>query len=138
MGMQDHVADTTVNGKYVCCGSFFLSGRHDAYLDKLVDVRVPRPESVCLVHIAATMLSARGGDFDEDDTIFTDIYSIDRRRLDTTNGFGGVWDHHFGAKGDVKNQAISTFVGYVNSEIKFRIAITGDDWVGASFFVMEL
>jgi hypothetical protein len=138
MGMKDFQKSITVKGKFVCTGSFFFSGRDGETVTKVVKVDVPHPEMMCLIFIWPTMLSAVGGDFDDDDTVFTDIFAIDHQRMNSHHLNAGVWDHHFDEKGDDKNQGISSFVGIVNHSITLRLAITGDDWMGASYVVMEL
>jgi hypothetical protein len=137
MGMKDFQVGTA-KGKFVCTGSFFFAGEHGRTLTKVVKVNIPHPEATYLSSIWLTMLSAVGGDFDEDDTIFADIFAIDQKRMNLKYVKGGVWDHHFGQKGDDENQGVSSFIGPINHSIEFRLAITGDDWVGASYSVVEL
>jgi hypothetical protein len=97
------------------------------------------------------MLSAQGGQFDEDDTIYTDIYKIDGVRQIHKEGeretavvkpencpFGGVYGHHFERQGKDYNQGMSSYIGVVKKDVEFRIFVYGDNWVGASYFIMEL
>ena len=195
-GMIDHVQSQSVNGRFVCGGSLFCAnqGLEDVetttvsnqtgkrqgefrefaqweFVFKTFQVQVPEGDRTYLAHIATNMLSAVGGKFDEDDTIFADIYDIDGTdpglyyrpkaglplpREDYGLGFqplamedqllgeGGVWGHHFApvplhAPGaEPRTQRISTWVGVIRRHITFRVAITGDNWVGASFFIMQL
>jgi hypothetical protein len=135
---------TTSNNKQVWAGSFFAEGRHGKSIQVEQRVDLARTEGTFVAYVFLTMLSAEGGDFDEDDTIFADIYMIDGNRLDVQSSLqgvqlGGVWKgNHFGAKGDVANQTISAYTGPINDHIVFRIRVTGDNWVGASYVVMEL
>ncbi len=141
--------------KWVYVGNLFHEGAHDRFVEpKLFSVRVKQPEKIHLVNIGLTMLSAPGGDFDEDDTVFADIYSIDGRLTslegDRQGGpagvqpHGGVWGRHFGDPGEVtaqgihRNMGLSSYVGPVNREIVFRLFIQGDDWAGAGFTMLQL
>jgi len=147
MTSQNSRYEKEVNGKWVYTGTFFFAGEHGQALQDFHRVRLNNRERMYLVHTALTMLSAIGGDFDEDDTVYTDIYTIDGQRMSSMvqRGInppghitGSVWGHHFGNSGEDTNEGISSYVGPINEEIEFRIFIDGDDWVGASYFVMEL
>ena len=111
------------------------------------------PNTVYLVNVSLTMLSGVGGAFDDDDIVYTDIYSIDgdrnkmklltveERTTAVMKGqcpIGGVYGRNFGRQGDNNNQGISSFVGFIKERIVFRIFIYGDDWAGASYSIMEL
>ena len=139
---QDYIDSKTVKGKFICTGSIFGSSSHKAGLRTNMfthDIRVPNPEGVYLIYISITMISPYGGTFDEDDTISADIYSIDGRQVQLMHGFGGVWGGpHFRPKGDFYNHGINAFVGHVTKGIIFRLRVTGDNYAGASFIVMEL
>lgn len=147
MPSQNSRYEKEVNGRWIYTGTFFLEGEHGKPLQELRPVRLRHPEREYLAYIALTMLSAPGGDFDEDDTVYADIYTIDGRRTSTggmrginppSHHGGGVWGRHFGNAGDDSNEGISSYVGRIDQELVFRIFIDGDDWVGASYFIMEL
>ena len=140
-----------VNGKWIYTGTFFHEGKHGQSIPpKLRRVQLHRREREYLVHIALTMLSAPGGDFNEDDTVYADIYRIDGQRMSSgsktgktghvspDHNSGGVWEHHFGNRGDDTNEGISSYVGQIDQEVVLRIFIQGDDCLGASYFIMEL
>jgi hypothetical protein len=138
---KDHIMAIEVNGKFVCTGSIFLHSGHRGSPQtciKTIDILVPQREASYLATISLNMISPHGGDFDDSDTIFTDIFSVDGNRKDTTNGYGGAWDRHFRNKGHAWNQAISAYCGVIQEVIRFRLQITGDNNVGASFYVKEL
>jgi hypothetical protein len=150
---------------------------------KLKRVEVPEGDRTYLVHIGLTMLSAVGGTFDEDDTVFADIFAIDDQdiglayvnnhlkpshprenlefgytpgewpfdelkgnlKLEGVGGLGGgVWGEDFGelpyqdSAKNYKTMRISSWVGTIHSSITFRLFVDGDDWVGASYFVLQL
>jgi len=68
----------------------------------------------------------------------------------------GAWGHHFGELGyqpasmsdlipswltvgpNPNHMGISTKIADVSSSVKFRLSVTGDTWVGATYFVLEL
>ena len=126
------------NSKFVATGNIFVEGTNGKRTTYTQDFIVPKKERVYLAYIFTTMLSAFGGDFDDDDTIYVDIYSVDNIRKDNSNGFGGAWDRHFGPYGDVRNMAMSSWVGWINDKITFRLSVQGDDFVGATYVIMEL
>lgn len=90
MGFDRYVISRIVNSKFVCTGNFCLSCMQGQTLSATQDVRVPQRERRYLIYIFTTMISAPGGDSDQHDTVFADIYSIDGFRRDSSNGFGGV------------------------------------------------
>jgi len=179
MGTQDYQQSQTVGGKFVCSGSFFREMGNDKDPQKLKEVRVPEGDRTYLVHIGLTMLSAVGGNFNDDDTVFTDIFAIDGQDIglsyintslkppysrenfefgytkewpfDELKGHsklggigGGVWGEDFGelpymdAGKNYKTMRISSWVGTIYQSITFRLFVDGDDWVGASYFVLQL
>lgn len=157
--------------KFATFGSIFIEGKNPEgdlpmdFREEIACVKVPPHEkgTVYLLHVGLTMLSARGGDFDEDDTVYADIFSIggDPENKpdvgyvvppDLPYGYGGVWGVHFDSKAGTagayhhRNMGISTYIGPLKGKdvttkgdvVKFRLACVGDDWVGASYFVLEL
>ena len=106
--------------------------------------REPKMERIFLAFIRLVMLSPipygeEGAAFDQDDTVFADIWKVDKRRLDPwSRNYGGVWDHHFGERGIESNKQASAYVGPIEGSITFRVFNQGDNRVGASYFVMEL
>lgn len=148
MTYQDSRYVKEVNGKWIYTGTFFHEGKHGQSIPpKLHQVRLRRREREYLVHISLTMLSAPGGDFDENDTVYADIYTIDGQWMSSRgmrginppdHHSGSVWGRHFGNRGDDTNEGISSYVGQIDQEVVLRIFIQGDDWVGASYFIMEL
>lgn len=139
---KDFITKKTINGKFYCSGSIFFhntwGGRPVRDYEKIVDIQVPEHAAKYMACISLTMLNAYGGDFDEDDAVFADIYEIDGRKKNVANGYGGCWAKHFGSKGHNFNQNISSYVGVIQNIIKFRLYVYGDNYAGASFFVMEL
>jgi hypothetical protein len=131
---------STSAGKMVFTGNFFVEGVNGKYRTHTQTVLIPGMETKVkyLVYIFPTMLSAVGGPFNQDDTVYVDIYAIDGNRMDKSNGYGGAWGRHFGLYSDTRNMAISAWVGYIQSNITFRVNVTGDDWVGASYIIMEI
>jgi hypothetical protein len=144
----------TGNRQFAAFGSIYLDNNEEVYTEKIAYVKIPNHEvnTVYLLSIALTMLSAVGGDFDENDTAFADIFSIGVDpdtdldiKPDAAAGYGGVWGRHFGGGGfglgihQEGTMGISTYVGIIKGEtVKFRVACQGDNWVGASYFVLEL
>ena len=127
--------------KFVATGNIFCCGATHQNRNVTHIINVPgkvRRYRRYLAYIFVTMVAGLSGDFDDDDAVYVDIYSIDNKRRDTTNGFGGAWDNKFGSKGAVENMAISSSIGVINDNIMFRLSVHGDDFVGASFVVMEL
>ena len=166
---------TTSSGKYVACGTFFCFGKHGRRVDQSHKVIIPQEADniFALIQVSISMLSAPGGDFDENDTIFADINEIDGRPVEGPYWKGnpnassalqgnlsydgaGVWGHHFGDIGwmenrmvrphpswltvgkNHKNMGVSTFLGDVAQSVTFRLSISGDDWAGANYLIMEL
>ncbi len=150
MASEDSCYRKEINGKWFYAGTFFHQGVNGEFVPgKEVEIELQHREREYIVHIGLTMLSAPGGDFDDDDTVYADIYSVDdlrtttggTRRIDPPDEYnhdGGVWEHHFGNYGDDTNEGISAFVGRINQKIKFRLFVQGDDWAGASYTIMEL
>lgn len=80
----------------------------------------------------------------------------DLGRQTATYQGAGAWGHHFGELGyqpassssfvpswltvgnNPNHMGISTAIAEVSSSVKFRLSVTGDTWVGASYFVLEL
>lgn len=140
--------------KWFYTGTFFYQNKRSPSF-KLYQILINHPEHMHLVHIGLSMLSAVGGDFDEDDTVYADIYTIYCVRMVLEKGRypavvtqqlphnpiqvdNVMYDHHFGPWGDDKNQGICSYVGPIQEEVTFRLFIYGDDCAGASFFIQEL
>jgi hypothetical protein len=151
--------------RFATSGSLFLQCEPGASNEKIAWVRIPEhhKDTAYLVHIALTMLSAPGGDFDDEDTVYADIFSIgvdpngnmkpdavlprlDNKFLDNPNEtYGGVWGHHFGDKALDRDHTmgISTYIGPIQGDfVKLRLVCRGahdnDIWAGASYFVLEV
>jgi hypothetical protein len=163
-------SSTLPNGRFVAAGTFFCFGKHGERKKKFQRVAVPKAKDKAhyLIQVSLSMLSAPGGDFDQNDTVFTDIYEIDGKFVEGPHWKGGpisganvtywgagVWGHHFGDLGWVgpstqtlprwllrgqnrANMGTSSIVAPVSSKVTFRLVVTGDDWAGASYFVLEL
>ena len=136
MTYHDSRYEKEVNGKWIYTGTFFHEGKHGQSIEpKLHQVSLKRREREYLVHISLTMLSAIGGPFNYDDTVYADIYTIDGQltsyRRKRHPGFashpGGVYGHHFGNPGDDTNEGISSYVGQIDQEVVLRIFIQGDE-----------
>ena len=155
MDARDTIAQWEANGKWIYAGTLVHEGIHDEYVHpRTHTVHLRHREQIYHVHIGLSMLSAPGGEFDSDDTVFADIYSVDGERLgpiagvrdpavepDFTKNFmrrGYVCRHHFGDYGDEGNQGPSCYLGRINEDIALRLFIQGDDWAAASYSVVEL
>jgi hypothetical protein len=74
---------------------------------------------------------------------FTVGYSPDWLH-DRLVGEGGAWGYLWGslpyqsASKNPKTVRISTWLGEIQKNIIFRLSVNGDDWAGASYFVMQL
>ena len=138
MGMKDYSFAEEINGKYYYTASFYATGMHNKVIGDFHEVRVPKKEGIYIASISLNMLSAYGGDFDQNDTIYADIDLIDHQEMNESHGYGGVSGHHWGYFGQPSNQCISSYIGRINEHIRFRITIAGDDYVGATVMLMEL
>ncbi|MFX0199595.1 MAG: hypothetical protein ACFFCW_26025 [Candidatus Hodarchaeota archaeon] len=71
------------------------------------------------------MIYPYGGDFDDNDAFFVDIYAVDGVRLDPFQ-FGSIHDgKFFGPKGDVNNEQLPALI-YSGRHITFRLRVFGD------------
>ncbi len=170
-GFRDFQNSSEVNGRAVRAGSMFCDSRDGHFSYNLKDVAVPEGGRIFLASISLSMLSAVGGDFDQNDTVYADIVDIDgadpglyyvnggtpfnRPRDffeagyspflgDVLQGMGGAWGHHFGPvpyqdpSHNQKLMRISMYLGTIERQITFRLSVNGDDWAGASYFVIQL
>lgn len=155
-------------GTFFCGGTDDEGRKDESHTVRVPPRAGRRDNALFLIHISISMLSAPHGDFDDADTVYADITKIDGRRpnvplnwmgdlaAQTANYHGsGAWGHHFGEIGysstgygiipswltvgiDPKNMGISTAITEVSSSVTFRLCVTGDSWVGATYFVLEL
>jgi hypothetical protein len=172
-GFQDFERTMNVNGRFVRTGSMFCNSRNGCFSYNVKEVQVPEGNRIFLACISLNMLSPVGGDFNQDDTIYADIFEIDGTDTglsynnggtglpgnhprdwfeagyspflgDFLGGLGGAWGHHFGpvpyksASNNQKMMRISTYLGEIQKHITFRLSVNGDDWAGASYFVMQI
>jgi hypothetical protein len=136
----------TVSPQFATFGSIFLSNPKDqSYHEKIAYVKIPshEPNTVYLLSIGLTMIDPYGGDFDEDDKVFADIYSIGvdpDTDLDIKPNISGGYGGNYSVFGPGPNAiGISTYIGVIKGDsVKFRLGCLGDDIVGASYFVLEL
>lgn len=149
MTSADSIYQLEVNGKWIYTGTLVHEGTHGRYVrPKRREIKLHHRERTYLVSIALAMLSAPGGDFDEDDTVYADIYSIDEQRLAPTPGVKGVnpptyhagyvYGHHFGQYGDDSNQGPTSYAGPINEKLELRLIVQEDDWAAATYSVVEL
>jgi hypothetical protein len=147
----------TNTAKFATFGSLFIWHEGEVYSEKIAWVKIPDHEedTVYLISIALTMLYPRGGDFDQDDAVYADIFAIGQDEThrdikpDAGGGYGGVSqlgkdDEDWGAfKGRGRDQmGVSTYIGPIKPQadaiVKLRVACQGDNLVGASYFILEL
>lgn len=177
-GLPSESSRRLPDGRFVATGTFFCFGTHGMPSEEVrrvqIDVEGPTEENRhFLVQISLIMLSAPGGDFDEDDTVFADVIRVDGVEIDGPGWRGspfagsmaninyngvGVWGHHFGDLGwldnpanypppqptwvpvgrNPRNMKTSSLITVIQRAVDFRLSVTGDDWAGASYLVLEL
>ena len=155
MDSEDTIAQWEVNGKWIYTGTLVLCGDNNgSRSQKLWTVFPVKKEQLFYhAHIGLSMLSAVGGSFDDEDTVFADIYEVDGKRQvggssrytgppDYTTNVpirpGYVYGHHFGILGSKNNQGASVYLGPIRNEIVLRLFVRGDDYAAASWSVVEL
>lgn len=117
--------DPTAQPKQYYFGTFFLQGTHQKWNELLEEVSVQGARDSCyLAQIFLTSVEPYGGDFDEDDRIQAEVYNVD----------GSSPSAH-----PVGNNFLNgVYIGPIQQNIQFRLYIKGDNYVGASYLVMEL
>jgi hypothetical protein len=154
MGSVDTIAQWEVNNKWIYAGTLVSYGENDERTGpKLFTINLRKPEQLYHVHIGLSMLAAVGGKFDDNDTVYADIYEVDGQRIGPPNRNQGnqppnfatsfmrsgyVYGHHFGPIGDKRNQGPSVFLGRINAQIVLRLFVQGDDYAAASYSIVEL
>ena len=143
--MENTRFELEVNGKWTYCGTLVTKSRHGQDVAELHTIHLKHAERFYRVHVSLSMLSAYGGDFDEDDTVYADIYAIDGKKrghgwLRPTRGpvDGYVWGRHFGFRGDDENMGPTVYAGRINQELTVRLFVMGDNWAAATYVVEEL
>ena len=152
----DSFYDLKIDNKWIYCGTIVASSTDGRTNPKAVAVDLHARERNYWVSISLSMLSSvEGGDFDEDDTVFADIYSIDGTRelggrgpnLPHQHGTdpdrfakpGGVFGgDHLREHGNAYNAGPASYVGPINEKLVLRLFVRGDDWASASFTIMQL
>jgi hypothetical protein len=144
----------TNTAKFAAFGSLFIEHEDEKYSEKIAWIKIPDHEenTVYLISIAPTMLRPKGGEFDEDDAVYADIVAIGQDEThqdikpDVGAGYGGVWgssdDEDWKAFTRKYQMGVSTYIGPIKPQagaiVKLRVACQGDNWVGASYFILEL